>query len=76
MRGKIVLAGLVLSLSGGFAAAQINRSFRGPNDSIARDWSPRSPSRRHLRHYGRESNYKITFNEGDYVYINKGSDRE
>jgi hypothetical protein len=72
MRGKIVLASLVLSLSGVAAFAQAS----GPigkdiyctgtitNESVPQDSYVIS---------GDGSNYKITFQEGDYVYLNKGA---
>jgi hypothetical protein len=74
MRGKIVLAGLILSLSG--IATQAQTTAAGPtqadlyctgtitNESIPRDGYVIT---------GEGSNYKITFDEGDYVYLNKGA---
>lgn len=74
MRGKIVLAGLILSLSGIATAAQTVAA--GPtqadlyctgtitNESIPRDGYVIT---------GEGSNFKITFDEGDYVYLNKGA---
>ena len=74
MRGKIVLAGLILSLSGVVASAQSERPPRHrqtciapgtiTNESIPRDTYVIT---------GEGSNYKITFDEGDYVYLNKGA---
>ena len=74
MRGKIVLAGLILALSGGALAAQergltttqddIYCSGTITNESVPRDTYVVT---------GEESNYKNTFQQGDYVYINKGS---
>ncbi len=74
MRGKIVLAGLILALSGGAIAAQerglsttqddIYCSGTITNESVPRDTYVIT---------GEESNYKNTFQQGDYIYINKGS---
>jgi len=74
MRGKIVLAGLILGLSGVAASAQavpptprasdINCSGLITTESVPRDTYVIT---------GEESNYKMVFNEGAYVYINKGS---
>lgn len=77
MRGKIVLAGLVLGLSGIGAAAQGTApAVPRPSDIycsgiITTEAVPRDT----ILITGEESNYKIIFNEGDYVYINKGSDQ-
>jgi hypothetical protein len=74
MRGKIVLAGLILSLSGIATTAQtapgaptkadLYCTGTITNESIPRDSYVIT---------GEGSNYKITFNEGDYVYLNKGA---
>jgi hypothetical protein len=77
MRGKIVLAGLILGLSGIAAAAQGTApAVPRPSDMycsgiITTEAVPRDT----MLITGEESNYKIIFNEGDYVYINKGSDQ-
>src|SRR5271170_4258533 len=74
MRGKIVLAGLILGLSGMVAAAQqpvnvppsgdIYCSGMVTSEAIPRDTFVIT---------GEQSNTKVTFDEGDFVYINKGS---
>jgi hypothetical protein len=75
MRGKIVLASLILSLSGVAASAQ-NPSASAPiykdvycsgtitNESVPQDSYVIT---------GEGSNYKITWEDGDYVYLNKGA---
>ena len=75
MRGKIVLAGLILGLSGMVAAAQEQSNVvPPPATSTARAWSPReSVPQDTFVITGEQSNTKILFNEGDYVYINKGA---
>jgi hypothetical protein len=77
MRGKIVLAGLFLGLSG-FAAAAQDVAPAVPRTSdiycsgvITIEAVPHDT----ILITGEESNYKIIFNQGDYVYINKGSDQ-
>jgi hypothetical protein len=74
MRPKIALAGLILSISAGVAAAQTPRQSLNSgdlycsgvvtNESVPKDTYVIT---------GEQSNYKITFSEGDYIYINKGS---
>lgn len=74
MRGKIVLAGLILSLSGVATSAQnaasapiqkdLYCSGTITNESIPRDSYVIT---------GEGSDYKITFQDGDYVYLNKGA---
>ncbi len=75
MRGKIVLAGLILSLSGLSARAQ-SYTPPFPNDVycsgvITTDAVP------HQNYVltGEESNTRLTYVVGDMVYINKGSDQ-
>ena len=74
MRGKIVLAGLILTLSGGAIAAQ-DRGASTTQDDIYCSGTITSESvpRDTYVITGEESNYKNTFQQGDYVYINKGS---
>ena len=74
MRGKIVLAGLILALSGGALAAQ-ERGLSTTQDDIYCSGTITSESvpRDTYVITGEESNYKNTFQQGDYVYINKGS---
>jgi hypothetical protein len=73
MRGKLVLAGLILSFSGVAASAQtasvpITKDLYCTgtitNESVPRDSYVIT---------GEGSNYKITFTDGDYVYLNKGA---
>jgi len=75
MRGKIVLAGLILSLSGvAVKAQQVKARAPSSNDLdcsgiVTSEAVPRDT----FVITGEESNYKITFWQGDIVYINKGS---
>ncbi len=72
MRGRIVILALILSLSAAVTRAQVETpkpqniycSGMVTNESIPRDT---------LIVSGEESNYKLTFSEEDYVYVNKGS---
>src|SRR5271168_4841301 len=74
MRGKIVLASLIFGLSAIAASAQNAASTpigkdlyctgTITNESVPTDSYVIS---------GDGSNYKITFQEGDYVYLNKGA---
>jgi hypothetical protein len=76
MRGKIVLAGLVLGLSGMVAGAQsappvprsgdIYCSGEVTTEAIPHDTYVIT---------GEQSNTRITFDDGDYVYVNKGSNQ-
>jgi hypothetical protein len=75
MHGKIVVASLVLTLSGAVASAQKNPVVPNPgtvycsgivtNESIPQNTYVVT---------GEESNYRIVFNDGDHVFINRGSD--
>jgi hypothetical protein len=77
MRGKIVLASLFLGLTGIAAAAQdVAPAVPRANDIycsgiVTTEAVPHDT----VLITGEESNYRIIFNEGDYVYINKGSDQ-
>jgi len=75
MRGKIVLAGLVLGLSGAAASAQAvpPPAPRTSDVYCSGLITTESVPRETYVITGEESNYKIVFNEGAYVYINKGS---
>jgi hypothetical protein len=74
MRGKIVLAGFVLSLFSAAALAQDQTAVPIRNDlycsgTVSTEAVP-------LDTYiitGEGSNYKVTFQEGDFVFINKGA---
>jgi hypothetical protein len=73
MRGKIVLAGLILGLTGAGAWAQKSATY---NDiycagTITTEAIPRDT----YIITGEESSYKLTFTEGSYVYVNKGSNQ-
>jgi hypothetical protein len=74
MRGKIVLAGLILGLSGLVAAAQDRPTVPRPGDIYCSGTvtSESVPQDTYVI-TGEQSATKITFDEGDYVYVNKGS---
>ena len=74
MRGKTVLAGLLFSLAGHAVLAQANPASPSPHDlycngTITNEDVPKDT----YVITGEGSNYKITFTEGDYVYLNKGA---
>jgi hypothetical protein len=74
MRGKIVFAGLVLALSGTVVSGQDKQPMTTTGDIycsgiVSTEGVPRDT----YVITGEGSNYKITFQEGSYVYINKGS---
>jgi hypothetical protein len=76
MRGKIVLAGLVLAVCGSCALAQDQVATTTQNDIycsgvITSEAIPRDT----LLISGEGSDYKVTFQEGSYVYINKGANQ-
>src|ERR1700681_4797327 len=76
MRGKIVLAGLILGLSAVVAAAQDKTSLPTPSDLYCSGLvTTESVPRDNYIITGEQSNAKITFDEGEYVYVNKGSDQ-
>lgn len=76
MRGKIVLAGLVLSLSGVVSSAQDKSAVPNPGDLYcAGTITSESVPRDTYVITGEQSNYRISFDEGDYVFMNKGSDQ-
>jgi hypothetical protein len=74
MRGKIVLASLVVTLAGAIASAQNAPQVPVPNDLYCSGTvtTESIPSGTFII-TGEESNYRITFDEGDNVYINKGA---
>src|ERR1700722_19391531 len=76
MRGKIVLAALILSLSVGFATAQNSAAVPRPADIYCSGvvTTESVPGDTYVVS-GEESARKIVFAEGDYVYVNKGSDQ-
>ncbi|HKV06225.1 MAG TPA: hypothetical protein VJO53_14100 [Candidatus Acidoferrales bacterium] len=74
MRGKIVFAGLVLGLSGFAAAAQDKPVVPRPSDIYCSGIvTSQSVPRDAYIITGEESNYRIIFDEGSAVYINKGT---
>jgi hypothetical protein len=74
MRGKLVLAGLILSFSGVAASAQTAASVPIGKDLYCTGTitSEAVPTDSYVI-TGEGSNYKITFTDGDYVYLNKGA---
>jgi hypothetical protein len=76
MRGKIILGALVLSLSGSFAAAQDKAPVPTFSDIYCSGLvTTESVPNDTFVITGEQSEYKITFTDGDYVYINKGSNQ-
>jgi hypothetical protein len=74
MRGKIVLAGLILSLSGITVSAQETSAVPIRNDLYCSGIvSSEAVPRDTYVITGEGPNYKVTFQEGDYVYVNKGA---
>lgn len=76
MRGKIVLAGLVLGLSGMVAGAQ----SAPPVPRVGDIYCSGEVTTEAVPHdtyviTGEQSSTRITFDEGDYVYVNKGSNQ-
>jgi hypothetical protein len=74
MRGKIILSGLILALSGVVASAQTKPVLPTPgivycSGIVTTQHVPRST----YVITGEESNYRIVYNDGDDVFINKGS---
>jgi hypothetical protein len=74
MRGKIVFAGLILALSGAVSQAQDQAPVPIENDlycsgTVTSESIPRNT----YVITGEGSNYRITFDMGDYVYINRGA---
>ena len=74
MRRKIVLAGLILGLSAVITSAQDKQRMAIPGDMYCSGLVT-TESIPHDTYVitGEQSNYKITFDDGDYVYINKGA---
>lgn len=76
MRGKIVFAGLVLALSAAVASAQEGVPTAIESDlycsgTVTTENIPRSS----YIITGEGSNYRIIFDYGDYVYINRGGEQ-
>jgi hypothetical protein len=75
MRGKIVLAGLILSLSGVVSSAQVKTPVPSPGDLYcAGTVTTESVPRDAYVITGEESNHLVTFDGGDFVFINKGTE--
>jgi hypothetical protein len=75
MRGKFVLIGLAIALSGVAVSAQEQSKVTTPipNDLYCSGvYSNQAPSRDTYIITGEESESKVTFQEGNYVYLNKG----
>lgn len=73
MRGKIVLAGLILAFSGAKARAQSAPTTTYGDIYCAGEITNEAVPQDSYVITGEESYYKLTFQEGDYVFINKGS---
>lgn len=76
MRGKIVFAGLILAISGAAPVVQAQTPVPIENDlycsgTVTTEAVPRSS----YIITGEGSNYRITFDYGDYVYINRGGEQ-
>jgi hypothetical protein len=76
MRGKIVFAGLVLAMAAAVTRAQNQPAVPTPNElycsgTVTTQAVPRDT----YVITGEESEHKITFDEGDVVYINTGSEK-
>ena len=74
MRGKIILAGLIMSLSSVGAMAQDKQAVPIANDLycsgvVSSEAIPHDT----FVTTGEGSSYKITFQQGEYVYLNKGA---
>jgi hypothetical protein len=74
MRGKIAVAGLILGLSATFASAQDNKAPTAIPDDVncAGIVTTESVPNSTYVITGEQSSVKITFDEGDIVYVNKG----
>lgn len=74
MRAKSVLVGLLLSISAAVAAAQTRPTTPSPGEMYCSGVvTTESVPHDTIVVTGEQSNYKLTFEEGDYVYVNKGS---
>jgi hypothetical protein len=75
MRGKIALSALVLGLTASVAAAQSKPGIPSPGVVYCSGIvTTESVSRHTYVITGEGSNYRMVFNDGDDVFINKGSD--
>lgn len=75
MRGKIVLAGLFLAFSGAQARAQGTPTTTYADIYCAGVVTNESVPQDTYVITGEESYYKVTFQDGDYVFINKGANQ-
>ncbi|MFZ0739383.1 MAG: hypothetical protein WBL70_08875 [Candidatus Acidiferrales bacterium] len=74
MRGKFAILGLAVALSGGTAGAQQGVKTPIPSDMYCSGIATgQAPPRDTYLITGEGSDVKITFQEGDYVYVNKGA---
>lgn len=73
MRGKLVLAGLILSVSGAAASAQTASVPIQKDLYCTGTITTESMPKDSYIITGEGSNYKITFTDGDFVYLNKGA---
>ncbi len=74
MRMKFILAGLVLGLSAGASSAQTARPAPFPNDVYCAGIVTSDPVPRDTYVIsGEQSEYRGTFDQGDFIYVNKGS---
>lgn len=76
MRGKTVLAGLIFALAGTITGAQTSPAVPTPNSlycsgTVTTQAVPRDT----YVITGEESETKLTFDDGDVVYINKGTEK-
>jgi hypothetical protein len=74
MRGKTIVAGLVLGLCGISASAQENRAY--PNDVyctgvVTTEAVPRDT----VVITGQDSEYKVVYSDHDYIFISKGTSK-
>lgn len=73
MRGKIVFAGLILALSGAGAWAQQGKTPTPDDMYCAGAVTSEAIPRETYVITGEQSSSKVTFQEGNYVYVNKGA---
>jgi hypothetical protein len=73
MRGKFVILGLVMALSGVSAQAQVAKAPIASDMYCSGVISPQAPPKDTQIITGEGSDTRLTFQEGDYVYLNKGS---